>query len=396
MQLPQLRARLDAELAGQDAAGVGERGQRLGLALAAVQREHQLGAEPLPQRMRAHQLNQLLRGLGVAAEREDDVDVLFGRGQPLLVKSGPDDLRQGPAIPASAAPCHNPSAASNEPAAPARSPAARARGPRPAARRTPRRQAGRVPASAGTRFGGQQHPARCPVRPPRLERCPQPGHVDMQRVDRAGGQLLAPDPVDELIPWNHLVRPHRQEPSTARRCGAPRSSSASPRQARTGPSKATRNGCPSSAVTLVTCQPNGTTCIRAQTLETDPSPAPRRAGGAAFSANVKRAARGGEDSCLLCRQAESNRSSVGLFKQMKDTKDMVNAAPGMVAQAQQMAAQAQQMAAAQQAATQAQMAQYGGAQPAPSASRRALGQQAGRSAPISSPSPALRWTSSPR
>jgi len=52
---------------------------------------------------------------------------------------------------------------------------------------------------------------------------------------------------------------------------------------------------------------------------------------------------------------------VGLFKQLKDAKDMMNAAPGMVAQAQQMAAQAQQMAAAQQAAAQAQMAHAGGA-----------------------------------
>jgi hypothetical protein len=48
---------------------------------------------------------------------------------------------------------------------------------------------------------------------------------------------------------------------------------------------------------------------------------------------------------------------VGIFKQMKDMKDMVNAAPGMVAQAQQMGAQAQQMAAAQQAAAMAQMQQ---------------------------------------
>jgi hypothetical protein len=49
---------------------------------------------------------------------------------------------------------------------------------------------------------------------------------------------------------------------------------------------------------------------------------------------------------------------MGMMKRMKDMKDMVNAAPGMVAQAQQMGAQAQQMAAAQQAAAQAQMAQY--------------------------------------
>jgi hypothetical protein len=43
---------------------------------------------------------------------------------------------------------------------------------------------------------------------------------------------------------------------------------------------------------------------------------------------------------------------VGLFKQMKDMKTMVNAAPGMVKQAQEMGAQAQQYAATQQAATQ--------------------------------------------
>jgi hypothetical protein len=53
---------------------------------------------------------------------------------------------------------------------------------------------------------------------------------------------------------------------------------------------------------------------------------------------------------------------MGILKRMKDMSDMVNAAPGMVAQAQQMGAQAQQlgaqyqeMAAAQQAARQAQM-----------------------------------------
>jgi hypothetical protein len=62
---------------------------------------------------------------------------------------------------------------------------------------------------------------------------------------------------------------------------------------------------------------------------------------------------------------------MGIFKQIRDMKDMVNAAPGLVEQAQQMGAQAQQMAAAQRAAAQAQMAQYGGQQPG------AFGQQAG-------------------
>jgi len=47
---------------------------------------------------------------------------------------------------------------------------------------------------------------------------------------------------------------------------------------------------------------------------------------------------------------------MGMLRRMKDMKDMVNAAPGMVAQAQQLGAQAQQMAAAQQMVAAQQMA----------------------------------------
>lgn len=48
---------------------------------------------------------------------------------------------------------------------------------------------------------------------------------------------------------------------------------------------------------------------------------------------------------------------MGLFKQMKDMKNVVEQAPDMISQAQQMGAQAQEMAAAQQAAAQQAMAQ---------------------------------------
>ena len=48
---------------------------------------------------------------------------------------------------------------------------------------------------------------------------------------------------------------------------------------------------------------------------------------------------------------------MGLFKQMKDLKETVAAAPGMVEEAQKMAANAQAMAAQQQAAAAAYMAQ---------------------------------------
>lgn len=52
---------------------------------------------------------------------------------------------------------------------------------------------------------------------------------------------------------------------------------------------------------------------------------------------------------------------MGVFKQIKDLKNVVAQAPGAIDQAQKMAAQAQQMQAAQAAAMQAQVPQVGGA-----------------------------------
>ena len=54
---------------------------------------------------------------------------------------------------------------------------------------------------------------------------------------------------------------------------------------------------------------------------------------------------------------------MGMLKRMKDMRDMVEAAPGMMQQAQQLGAQAQEMAAAQQAAYQAQAVRAAGTQP---------------------------------
>lgn len=52
---------------------------------------------------------------------------------------------------------------------------------------------------------------------------------------------------------------------------------------------------------------------------------------------------------------------MGVFKQIKDMKNVVAQTPGMVEQAQKMAQQAQQLQAAQMAAAQAQMGQMAGA-----------------------------------
>jgi hypothetical protein len=64
---------------------------------------------------------------------------------------------------------------------------------------------------------------------------------------------------------------------------------------------------------------------------------------------------------------------VGMFKQLKDAKKAVEAAPGIVDQSMQMADQAQQMAAAQQAAMAQQQQQVAAAQ-------QAAAQQAGPAA----------------
>jgi hypothetical protein len=64
---------------------------------------------------------------------------------------------------------------------------------------------------------------------------------------------------------------------------------------------------------------------------------------------------------------------MGLFKQMKDMKNMVEAAPGMLAQGQQVAAQAQEYAAAQQAAAQQAAAQAAAATAATPAGASAVG-----------------------
>jgi hypothetical protein len=59
---------------------------------------------------------------------------------------------------------------------------------------------------------------------------------------------------------------------------------------------------------------------------------------------------------VTARAATDQEEHMGLFKQLKDMKGMIEDAPEMIRGAQAMGAQAQQMAAAQQAAAQAQMA----------------------------------------
>ena len=91
MPLPQRGPGVDAELVDQRPAGVVERRERVRLAAGVVEREHQLRAEPLAQRMAGDLRLELADQLGAAAQREIGLDPVLERRQPLLLE--PRDLR---------------------------------------------------------------------------------------------------------------------------------------------------------------------------------------------------------------------------------------------------------------------------------------------------------------
>ena len=86
LQLAQPLARLDAELVDERAARVLVGLQRVGLAVAAVEREHVLRPQPLAVRVLGDQRVELADHLGVAAEREPRLDELLGDRDPQLLQ----------------------------------------------------------------------------------------------------------------------------------------------------------------------------------------------------------------------------------------------------------------------------------------------------------------------
>ena len=213
MKVPQFGAGLDAEFLDKHAPGLSERRQGVALPAAPVEREHELAAEPFPQRMLTYQPSKLRRRRGVLAKREHDLDALLNRCQPLLDKPYPADLDPG-----------------------AGNPSQRGRLPQQQRRVEGRRRASQVacrtqctrcvqmPAEylgvklAGfqpqqvPRPAGQQDAPGGPVGPIRLQRDAQPRHVDMEGVHRAQRRIIAPHPVDELVARDRPVRAQRQQP----------------------------------------------------------------------------------------------------------------------------------------------------------------------------------------
>ncbi len=111
LQPPELRPRLEPELLGEDAPGLLERLERVGLAAAAVEREHQLPPEPLAEGVVCERRPQRRRELPVLPERKPGLEVLLlrvdaerleaaclgrepcGRGQSLQSRTAPEGQR---------------------------------------------------------------------------------------------------------------------------------------------------------------------------------------------------------------------------------------------------------------------------------------------------------------
>ena len=90
VEVVQLGARLDPELLDEDLAGVPVGLQRVGLAAAAIQREHQLRVQALAPRVLAGQLLELGDQLGVAPGRQVGLDAQLQRRELQLLQ--PRDL----------------------------------------------------------------------------------------------------------------------------------------------------------------------------------------------------------------------------------------------------------------------------------------------------------------
>ena len=93
VELLQLRTRFESELVDKRAADRSVVLERFCLTARAVERQHQLAVDTLPQRIRGRELLQLRDELAVAAERELGVESLLERRQPQLLQTR--DLRLG-------------------------------------------------------------------------------------------------------------------------------------------------------------------------------------------------------------------------------------------------------------------------------------------------------------
>ncbi len=186
VQFPQRGAGLDAEPVDEGRAGSLIRLERLRLPAGAVERQHQLCAEMLAERMRAHERLQLADQLRVASIREIALDPLLDAREAKLLQTG--DLGLGEALVGEV----------------------RQRLPPPLLERLLRLPA--VPQELETaevellRLDPQQIPARLRLQAVPAEHLAELGDVDLERLSRRLGRLLVPEGLDQPLVRDHAVR----------------------------------------------------------------------------------------------------------------------------------------------------------------------------------------------
>ena len=191
LQPAQLRAGLEPELLDQEPAALAHDLERVRLAAGAVERQHQLPAQPLAQRVLGHERAQLADQVGGVAARQLGRQPLLDRLQPQLLQAR--DLALGELVEAMVG----------------------ERGPAPQRQRrlelVGRQQ--RLEAAAVDRVALdlQRVAGRAPAHRQLLaDPRAQARDLLLQRLVAAVRRLVAPDGLDELVDRHGLRRPQRQ------------------------------------------------------------------------------------------------------------------------------------------------------------------------------------------
>ncbi len=185
--------RIDAELVGELGADVLEDGERVGLAARRAQRQHELAAQPLPQRVSVGQFPQPGHQAGALAQGQLRVDQVLGGGQPQLGQPGDRrgrerkvrDVGQRLAAPQVQRPPQQRGAARVVTA-----------GKQLAAARHELREDGGVQLLASHREPVARRAELHAVAPGRPA---QPGHQRLDRVRRVGGLAIGPQVVSQPL-----------------------------------------------------------------------------------------------------------------------------------------------------------------------------------------------------
>ena len=190
LELAELRPRFDPELAGQPVARLLHRRERVGLAARAVEREHPLGQQALAQGVAADEVVELREQPRPVAAGEIGVDALLHHGQAplleplrLLIRERlVEDVGEGRAAPELER----------------------------LAQRTARHQSLEAVEVELTRLDDEQVAGSAPQDATCAQHPAQPRHVAVERLRRAPGWMLPPQPGDQPVARHRLVRAEEQ------------------------------------------------------------------------------------------------------------------------------------------------------------------------------------------